>query len=34
MNDIQISLCKNCYCTTHTINGKRGKCGARKVSIE
>lgn len=25
-----ISLCKNCYCMTHTINGKCGKCGARK----
>ena len=26
----QISLCKNCYCMTHTINGKCGKCGANK----
>lgn len=26
----QISFCKNCYCMTHTINGKCGKCGARK----
>lgn len=26
----QISLCTNCYCMTHTINGKCGKCGARK----
>lgn len=30
MNDTQISLCKNCYCMTHTINGKCGKCKARK----
>lgn len=26
----QISLCTNCYCMTHTINGKCGKCGAKK----
>nr|DAR44973.1 MAG TPA: hypothetical protein [Caudoviricetes sp.] len=26
----QISLCTNCWCMTHTINGKCGKCGARK----
>lgn len=26
----QISLCTNCYCMTHTINGKCGKCKARK----
>ena len=26
----QVSLCKNCYCMTHTIGGKCGKCGARK----
>lgn len=25
-----ISLCKNCWCMTHTINGKCGKCGAKK----
>lgn len=30
MNDTQISLCTNCYCMTHTIDGKCGKCGARK----
>ena len=28
--DISISLCKNCWCMTHTIDGKCGKCGARK----
>lgn len=26
----QISLCKNCWCMTHIINEKCGKCGARK----
>ena len=30
MNDTQISLCKNCWCMTHIINGKCGKCGAGK----
>ena len=25
-----ISLCCNCWCMTHTINCKCGKCGARK----
>lgn len=30
----QISLCTNCYCMTHTINGKCGKCGARKEKHE
>ena len=29
-DNTQVSLCKNCYCMTHTINGKCGKCGARK----
>ena len=29
-NNEQISLCKNCWCMTHTINGKCGKCGANK----
>ena len=28
--DYDVSLCKNCYCMTHTIDGKCGKCGARK----
>nr|DAV05152.1 MAG TPA: YopX protein [Caudoviricetes sp.] len=28
--DDQISLCKNCWCMTHTINNKCGKCGANK----
>ena len=30
MEDDQISLCKNCWCMTHTINNKCGKCGANK----
>ena len=34
MNDTQISLCRNCWCMTHTINGKCGKCGVKKVGIE
>ena len=25
-----ISLCINCWCMTHTVDGKCGKCGARK----
>ena len=25
-----IRLCKNCYCMSHTIDGKCGKCEARK----
>ena len=25
-----VSLCKNCWCMTRTIDGKCGKCGARK----
>lgn len=28
--DYDVSLCTNCYCMTHTINCKCGKCGARK----
>ena len=28
--DYNISLCKNCWCMTHTINCKCGKCGDRK----
>ena len=28
--DYDISLCKNCWCMTHTIDGKCGKCGARR----
>lgn len=31
--DYDISLCKNCWCMTHTINGKCGKCGARKENL-
>lgn len=30
----EVSLCKNCWCMTHTINGKCGKCGVKKVGIE
>lgn len=30
----QISLCTNCYCMTHTINGKCGKCKVRKEEYE
>lgn len=26
----QVSLCKNCWCMTHTINSKCGKCGEKK----
>ena len=28
--DYDISLCKNCWCMTHTIGSKCGKCGAGK----
>lgn len=28
--DYDVSLCRNCWCMTHTINCKCGKCGARK----
>ena len=31
--DYDISLCKNCWCMTHTIGGKCGKCGARKEKL-
>lgn len=31
--DYGISLCKNCWCMTHTIGGKCGKCGARKENL-
>ena len=27
---IDVSLCHGCYCATHTINGKCGKCKADK----
>jgi len=33
-SDKQISLCTNCYCMTHTINGKCGKCKVRKEEYE
>ena len=28
-----ISLCTNCWCMTHTIDSKCGKCGARKENL-
>lgn len=31
--DYDISLCKNCWCMTHTIGSKCGKCGARKENL-
>lgn len=31
--DYDISLCKNCWCMTHTIDGKCSKCGARKENL-
>lgn len=27
---VDVSLCKSCYCMTHTIDGTCGKCGAIK----
>jgi len=27
---IAVSLCHSCFCGTHTIKGKCGKCGADK----
>lgn len=32
--NLAISLCDNCYCMTHTIDGKCGKCGAEKKGDE
>lgn len=29
-NSNNISLCPNCYCMTHTIGSKCGKCGTKK----
>lgn len=31
--DYDVSLCKNCWCITHTIDSKCGKCGARKENL-
>lgn len=31
--DYDISLCKNCWCMTHTIGSKCGKCGTRKENL-
>ena len=31
--DYDITLCKNCWCMTHTVNGKCGKCGAIKENL-
>lgn len=30
----EISLCKSCYCMTHTIDGKCGKCTASKILLK
>lgn len=27
----EVSLCTNCYCMTHTVQGKCGKCKAGKL---
>ena len=32
MNKYDISLCDKCYCMTHTIKGKCGKCHSIKKS--
>lgn len=32
--DYNVSLCKNCYYMTHTIDGKCGKCKVRKEKHE
>lgn len=29
-DNIEVSLCKNCWCMTHTIDKKCGKCKADK----
>ena len=31
--DYDVSLCKNCWCMTHTINCKCGKCGTGKENL-
>lgn len=31
--DYDVSLCKNCWCMTHTIGSKCGKCGTRKENL-
>ena len=31
--DYDVSLCKSCWCMTHTINCKCGKCSARKENL-
>ena len=31
--DYDVSLCRNCWCMTHTINCKCGKCGTRKENL-
>lgn len=31
--DYDVSLCRKCWCMTHTINDKCGKCGARKEKL-
>lgn len=32
VNREDVSFCQSCYCSTHTIDGKCGKCGATKVN--
>lgn len=34
VNREDVSFCQSCYCSTHTIDGKCGKCGATKVNRE
>ena len=31
--DYDVSLCKNCWCMTHTVEDICGKCGARKENL-
>lgn len=31
--DCNISLCKNCWCMTHMIGSKCGKCGTKKENL-
>ena len=31
--DYDVSLCKSCWCMTHTINCKCGKCSTRKENL-
>jgi hypothetical protein len=31
-DNLDVSLCPSCYCMTHTVDGRCGKCGAAKES--